>query len=110
MNVRSNRRRELVQRGAALLAACAAPLVLAQAPADHVTILCSGPAGSIPDIVARLVAEQLGGRSSFMPDVSTLAEQGWPELVVREWFAFFLPGRSTAEVVDAASRAWKSVV
>jgi tripartite-type tricarboxylate transporter receptor subunit TctC len=65
MNVRSNRRRELLQRGAALLAACAAgPVpVLAQAPVDHLTILCSGPAGSIPDIVARLVAEQLSGRT-----------------------------------------------
>jgi tripartite-type tricarboxylate transporter receptor subunit TctC len=63
MNVRSDGRRELLKRGAALLAACAAGPVLAQAPADHLAILCSGPAGSIPDIVARLVAEQLGGRT-----------------------------------------------
>lgn len=61
MNVLSDRRRALLKRGAALLAACAAGPLLAQAPADHLNILCSGPAGSIPDIVARLVAQQLGG-------------------------------------------------
>ncbi len=60
MNVRSEGRRKLLQRGAALLACAAAWPALAQAPADHVSILCSGPAGSIPDIVARLVAQQWG--------------------------------------------------
>ncbi len=31
----------------------------AQAPVEQLRILCSGPAGSIPDIVARRIAEQL---------------------------------------------------
>ena len=68
MNVLSNSRRELLKQGGS---ACAALLALgtglparAQAPAEHVNILCTGPAGSIPDIVARLVAEQLSARSA----------------------------------------------
>lgn len=34
----------------------------AQPLGDQLRILCSGPAGSIPDIMARRVAEQLAGR------------------------------------------------
>jgi len=34
----------------------------AQPAGDQLRILCSGPAGSIPDIMARRVAEQLAGR------------------------------------------------
>jgi tripartite-type tricarboxylate transporter receptor subunit TctC len=63
MNVRSEGRRKLLQRGTALLACHAARPALALVPADRVSILCSGPAGSIPDIVARLVAQQWGSGS-----------------------------------------------
>jgi len=63
MNARSDGRREILKRAAATLACFAVPPALAQAPGDHLSILCSGPAGSVPDIVARLVAEQLSGRS-----------------------------------------------
>ena len=44
---------------ASLFGIGASPLARAQAPAVPLRILCSGPAGSIPDIVARRVAEQL---------------------------------------------------
>lgn len=35
-----------------------------------------------------------------MPDVPTFAEQGFPDLMVDEWFAFFAPARSQKEQYD----------
>lgn len=59
-------RRSFLQGGsvafASLLAAGAGEYALAQPAADSLRILCSGPAGSIPDIMARRVAERLAGR------------------------------------------------
>src|SRR3954465_7582064 len=37
-------------------------MAAAQTSVEQLHMLCSGPAGSIPDIVARRVAEQMGGR------------------------------------------------
>ena len=60
-------RRELLRGGSAaiatLLTSGGAGSVFAQTPADPLHMLCSGPAGSIPDIVARRVAEQMSSRS-----------------------------------------------
>jgi tripartite-type tricarboxylate transporter receptor subunit TctC len=67
MNVLFHSRRELLKKGgsalAGLLAWSAGLSARAQAPAEHLNVLCTGPAGSVPDIVARLVAEQLSGPS-----------------------------------------------
>ncbi|MEO8079574.1 MAG: tripartite tricarboxylate transporter substrate-binding protein [Caldimonas sp.] len=54
---------------------------------------------------ARVVATSGPVRSAYLPDVPSFAEQGHPDLVVKEWFAFFAPGRTPAEavVVDAAA-------
>ena len=49
----------------------------------------------------RVLATSSAQRSAYMPDVPTFVEQGHRNLVVREWFAFFLPGKASAAVVDA---------
>ncbi len=53
----------------------------------------------------RVLATSGLGRSTFLPAVASFAEQGFPTLVVREWFAFFAPGATPAAVVEAASSA-----
>lgn len=53
----------------------------------------------------RVLATSGSARSDFMPDVPTFVEQGHPNLAIREWFAFFMPGSSTATVVESASQA-----
>lgn len=68
MPERSISRRGFARASAALGALVALPALVRSGPARAATlpatlrILCSGPAGSIPDIVARRYAEQLTGR------------------------------------------------
>ena len=52
----------------------------------------------------RVLATSGGQRSSFLADVPTFVEQGRPELVVADWFAFFMSGKTSDAVVDATAR------
>lgn len=56
----------------------------------------------------RVLATSGTERSAFLPDVPSVAEQGFASLVMREWFGFFLPGSAspaTAESAAASIRA-----
>ena len=52
----------------------------------------------------RVLAISGAARSSFLPGVASVAEQGYPKLVMREWFAFFMPAGATAVALEAASQ------
>src|SRR4029077_7481705 len=43
-------------------------------------------------------------RSSFLPDVSTMAEAGY-EVVVESWLGVFVPAKTPADIVDALNAA-----
>lgn len=63
MNQDTRSRRHFLRTAGALAAATAAPhTAWAQNAPGSLRILCTGPAGSIPDTVARRYAEQLGAR------------------------------------------------
>jgi tripartite-type tricarboxylate transporter receptor subunit TctC len=47
----------------------------------------------------RVLATSGPARSAYLPDVPTLAEQGHPGLVVKEWFAVFAPGGTPKDMV-----------
>ena len=51
----------------------------------------------------RVLATSGSARSSFMPQVASILEQGFPRLVMREWFAFFAPSGTPGAVVDGLS-------
>jgi tripartite-type tricarboxylate transporter receptor subunit TctC len=51
----------------------------------------------------RVLATSGPTRSSFLPNVATVVEQGFPNLVMREWFAFFAPGGTPSGVTDELS-------
>lgn len=51
----------------------------------------------------RLLATSGSARSGFTPGVATFVEQGYPTLVMREWFAVFMPGATRQAVVDDAA-------
>ncbi len=58
----------------------------------------------------RILATSGATRSSYFPDVASLVEQGHPNLVVREWFAFFMPARVPAATIAAASEAVRAAI
>lgn len=72
-----------------------------------------GPTG---DVVAhskagkvRVLATSGAERSSFLPDVPTMREQG-SKIALREWYAFFLPAKASADTAQRASSALRSVL
>lgn len=74
----------------------------------------SGPVGEFTQHVAagkcRLLATSASKRSRFAPDTPTFAEQGYPDLVFREWFGFFLPGKPAPDVLARANAALRSAL
>lgn len=74
----------------------------------------SGPIGEFTQHVnagkARLLAASGAQRSKFAPNTPTLVEQGFKDMVFGEWFGFFLPGNSTAEVVARANTALRAAL
>ncbi len=58
----------------------------------------------------RTLATTGAKRSPFLPEVPTFAEQGFPDLVVEEWFGFYAPAKTPASVVQAASNAIRNAI
>jgi tripartite-type tricarboxylate transporter receptor subunit TctC len=58
----------------------------------------------------RLLSTSGPTRSPFVADVATLKEQGFSELVVREWFGFFMPATASAETQERASAALRAAL
>ncbi|PQA83178.1 twin-arginine translocation pathway signal protein [Limnohabitans sp. TS-CS-82] len=53
----------------------------------------------------RIIATSGRTRSPFVPEVATFAEQGFPDLIVEEWFGFYAPAKTPANVIAAANAA-----
>lgn len=53
----------------------------------------------------RILATSGAKRSPFVPDVPTFAESGFPDLVVEEWFGFYAPAKTPANVIANANAA-----
>jgi len=53
----------------------------------------------------RVLATSGAQRPAYLPDVPTFTEQGFPEIVADEWFGFFAPAKTPANVIAAASTA-----
>jgi tripartite-type tricarboxylate transporter receptor subunit TctC len=64
---------------------------------DHMPHLASGK--------LRLLATSGTARSGFARDVPTYVEQGYPNLVSREWFGFFVPGKTPQAIRERVHRA-----
>lgn len=58
----------------------------------------------------RVLATSGAQRSSYLPAVPSLAESGFPGLVVREWFAFFMSGRASPAAVEDVSQALRAAI
>jgi tripartite-type tricarboxylate transporter receptor subunit TctC len=53
----------------------------------------------------RVLASSGAQRPAYLPDVPTFTEQGFPEIVADEWFGFFAPAKTPANVIALASTA-----
>jgi tripartite-type tricarboxylate transporter receptor subunit TctC len=58
----------------------------------------------------RVLATSGAKRSTYFPDVPSLVEEGYKDLVVREWFAFFMPARVSANVIEGTSTALREAI
>lgn len=58
----------------------------------------------------RILATSGAKRTPFTPDVPTYAEQGFPELTTEEWFGFYAPAKTPANVVANANAAINSAI
>lgn len=73
-----------------------------------------GPIGDfMPHLAAgkvRLLGVSGAKRSRFVPQVATFAEQGLKDIVTDEWFAFYLPAGTPADIVQRANAALRAAL
>ena len=58
----------------------------------------------------RLLATSGAARSPYTPDTRTYKEQGFPDLVVREWFGFFMPASTPVAIQERVSTALRAAL
>ena len=83
-------------------------VIAGQIPAmftPHGDFLANHRAGKL-----RILATSGKKRSVFVSDIPTFAEQGFADLTVEEWFGFFAPAKTPANVVTAANAAINNVL
>ena len=57
----------------------------------------------------RVLGSSGSKRDAFVPDVPTMGEQGF-RIALREWYAFFMPAKASAETVQRASAALQQAI
>ncbi|SHH41468.1 Bug family tripartite tricarboxylate transporter substrate binding protein [Pollutimonas bauzanensis] len=91
------------------------------APSQATTNLISGEIQSmfqlIPGIVGQVKADKVRAlgvmareRSSALPDVPTMAEQGYPQLLSSTWFALLAPKGTPADVIERGNKALNDIL
>ena len=58
----------------------------------------------------RVLASSGDKRSTFLPDVPTFKEIGFPDLVLKGYFAFFVSAKTAPSVVQKLSDAFRNVL
>jgi tripartite-type tricarboxylate transporter receptor subunit TctC len=58
----------------------------------------------------RSIALTGAARSAFLPDVPTLAEAGFKDIVVEEWFGIFAPAGLRTEMVDRLNKSINAAI
>jgi tripartite-type tricarboxylate transporter receptor subunit TctC len=58
----------------------------------------------------RVLATSGTTRSTYLPDVPSFVELGYTDLVVKEWFAFFAPGKTSKHTVASLSTALQQAI
>ena len=53
----------------------------------------------------RILATSGKQRSAFVPEAPTFIESGFPDLMVEEWFGFYVPAKTPTSIIAAANTA-----
>ena len=75
--------------------------------ANEVQLFISGPPNVLPQIRAgrlKAIAVTTAARLPALPDLPTVAEQGFPGYDTYEWYGVFAPGKTPAPVLEKLSR------
>lgn len=91
------------------------------APSQATTNLISGEIQSmfqlIPGIVGQVKANKVRAlgvmataRSSALPDVPTMAEQGYPHLLSSTWFALLAPKGTSPDIIERSNKALNEIL
>lgn len=75
--------------------------------AGQVQLVINGPPNVLPHIRAgrlKAIAVTTAKRFSGLPEVATVAEQGYPGYETYEWYGVFAPGKTPRPVVDKLSQ------
>jgi tripartite-type tricarboxylate transporter receptor subunit TctC len=81
--------------------------------AGHVGIAFLGPAAVLPHHAAKtvkIIGQTGETRSSAMPDVPTLIEAGYKDLVMDAWFGAFLPPGTPAPILEKLNAAFRKAL
>jgi tripartite-type tricarboxylate transporter receptor subunit TctC len=74
----------------------------------------SGPTGDFAQQVAagkcRVLATSGAKRNKFTPTIPTLAEQGFKDIAISEWFGFFAPAKTPTDVINRLNTGIKSAL
>ncbi len=76
--------------------------------AGHIAVYCDGLSGALPQHQAgklRIVAITGPKRSPLVPDVPTMAESGYPEMVLTNFWALLAPAGTPAEIIKRLHEA-----
>ncbi|MGS5086162.1 Bug family tripartite tricarboxylate transporter substrate binding protein [Hydrogenophaga sp. A37] len=79
----------------------------------QIAAVCAPLGDFIPFVAGgkcRLLATTGEKRSRFTPSVPTFLEQGYRDVVLDDWFGFFLPAKTPATKVDALGAALKTAL
>ena len=71
--------------------------------AGHVPIVFDSIGNAMTNVRAgtvRALAVTATDRSPMLPDVPTMAEAGYPDVISAAWFAFFVPAKTPPSIVD----------
>lgn len=66
----------------------------------HGDFLANHKAGKL-----RILATSGKQRSAFVPEIPTFIESGFPDLIVEEWFGFYAPAKTPANIIASANAA-----
>jgi tripartite-type tricarboxylate transporter receptor subunit TctC len=89
------------------------PAALLDMVGGQIAAVCGTSGDFLPFVEsgkARILATTGAKRSRFLPNVPTLVEQGFTDIVINDWFGFFVPVKTPESIVQKLNAALKTAL